>query len=101
MENCQSKDWGCIRSSGEKPAADVKGKKTGERSRAGHHILREAMTSCRERAIKMGFKMGTCFICCKDHLAHLCPDYSEKSSAPRIEDAHVTRARREVGKLDK
>jgi hypothetical protein len=40
------------------PAADVKEKKTGERSTAGHHIPREAMTAFRERAIKMGIIPG-------------------------------------------
>jgi hypothetical protein len=48
----------------------------------------------------MSFKMGSCFICGKDHRANLCPEYSEKSSVPRIEDAHVPRSTRPVEELD-
>jgi hypothetical protein len=94
-----------VKKKGKKPYADVKERKpsergSGERSRAGHRIPRAEMIAYRERATQRGYKMGTCFICGKDHKAHLCPDYSEKASAPRIEDAHAATSMGKVEELD-
>jgi hypothetical protein len=88
-----------IKKKGKEPAADIKEKSIRESTRVGHHIPREDVTAFRERAIERGYKMGMCFICGKNHRAHLCPNYPEEPTVPKAEDAQVSDAARVAEEL--